>query len=133
MRLISLKLRKQKKSTVVVEDKMPKESRINQDKQQCSNQPKPLKSNGPQSEAKPEEQEVRDLWIFPPPRPVQNFCNEVSVQNTSTAVATFQRRDSLRRTLSIRIKRIIHPKPIESYTPIIPAELKPQLRNIYVY
>ncbi|GJQ82942.1 hypothetical protein Trydic_g5942 [Trypoxylus dichotomus] len=71
-------------------------------------------------------------WQFPPPppRPLYNNDQDTLVQNIPTERPGFVR--GFRKNLGGRWRRLVKKKPTtEVYT--IPAELKPQLKQIYVY
>ncbi|XP_025836024.1 uncharacterized protein LOC108740552 isoform X3 [Agrilus planipennis] len=72
------------------------------------------------------------LWQFPPP-PVQPYLysnnQNALVQNLPTERPGFVR--GFRKNLGGRFRRLVKKKPPEVYT--IPAELRPQLKQIYVY
>lgn len=72
------------------------------------------------------------LWQFPP-QPAERFLynnEQKNVQNSNTERPGFVR--GFRKNLGGRWRRLVKKKPpTEIYT--IPAELKPQLKQIYVY
>ncbi|KRT85228.1 hypothetical protein AMK59_831 [Oryctes borbonicus] len=71
-------------------------------------------------------------WQFPPPppRPLYNNDQDTLVQSIPTERPGFVR--GFRKNLGGRWRRLVKKKPTtEVYT--IPAELKPQLKQIYVY
>ncbi|RZC42543.1 uncharacterized protein BDFB_007363 [Asbolus verrucosus] len=73
------------------------------------------------------------LWQYPPPPPqpyMYNNDQDTLVQNLPTERPGFVR--GFRKNLGGRWRRLVKRKPpTEVYT--IPAELKPQLKQIYVY
>lgn len=70
------------------------------------------------------------VWVFPPLPPQPNIYNASSqdafVHNEKTGFK------GLKRQLSGRFKRLVSRKAHEP-APVIPPELKPQLKTIYVY
>ncbi|XP_049533056.1 uncharacterized protein LOC125949767 isoform X4 [Anopheles darlingi] len=70
------------------------------------------------------------VWVFPPLPPQPNIYNASSqdalVHNEKTGLK------GLKRQLSGRFKRLVSRKAHEP-APVIPPELKPQLKTIYVY
>ncbi|XP_059609987.1 uncharacterized protein LOC132257200 isoform X3 [Phlebotomus argentipes] len=76
-------------------------------------------------------QNPSSVWVFPPLPPQPNlYC-----ANSQDALVQANERNGLKgfkRQLSGRFKRLISRKPHEA-TPVIPPELKPQLKTIYVY
>ncbi|XP_065156819.1 uncharacterized protein [Atheta coriaria] len=71
------------------------------------------------------------LWQYPPqPQPLYNNTQDVNVQNLSSERPGLVR--GFRKNLGGRWRRLVKKKPeTEAYT--IPAELRPQLKQIYVY
>ncbi|XP_055697993.1 uncharacterized protein LOC129798721 isoform X2 [Phlebotomus papatasi] len=76
-------------------------------------------------------QNPSSVWVFPPLPPQPNlYC-----ANSQDALVQANERNGLKgfkRQLSGRFKRLISRKPHEP-SPVIPPELKPQLKTIYVY
>uniref|UniRef100_A0A1L8DW31 Putative conserved protein with signal anchor n=1 Tax=Nyssomyia neivai TaxID=330878 RepID=A0A1L8DW31_9DIPT len=75
-------------------------------------------------------QNPSSVWVFPPLPPQPNlYCansQDALVQANGNGLKGFKRQ------LSGRFKRLISRKPHEP-SPVIPPELKPQLKTIYVY
>ncbi|XP_055679045.1 uncharacterized protein LOC129787469 isoform X4 [Lutzomyia longipalpis] len=76
-------------------------------------------------------QNPSSVWVFPPLPPQPNlYC-----ANSQDALVQANERNGLKgfkRQLSGRFKKLISRKPHEP-APVIPPELKPQLKTIYVY
>ncbi|XP_077300792.1 uncharacterized protein LOC143921391 isoform X3 [Arctopsyche grandis] len=86
----------------------------------------------PQVQAEPVAFRQQPLWQFPPPLPppyVYTNDQDAPMQPIGNERASFR---NLRKNLGGRWRRLVKSKPDqEAYT--IPPELKPQLKQIYVY
>uniref|UniRef100_A0A0K8TP60 Uncharacterized protein n=1 Tax=Tabanus bromius TaxID=304241 RepID=A0A0K8TP60_TABBR len=75
-------------------------------------------------------QSPSSVWVFPPLPPQPNlYCansQDALIQANEKGLKGF------RKTFSGRFKRLVQRKSQEP-TPVIPPELKPQLKTIYVY
>lgn len=128
MRLISLKLRKQKNTSISANGATEKELSSQTQKSEDIDHPQTQENLSWQQNPRVSVR-AEDQWIFPPPAPTQQTVEEEDQQEN-------EEKTSLKRQLSVRVKRMLRPKKhqtIDSTTSIIPAELKHQLRNIYVY
>ncbi|XP_058463768.1 GATA zinc finger domain-containing protein 16-like isoform X4 [Malaya genurostris] len=76
-------------------------------------------------------QSPSSVWVFPPLPPQPNLYN-YNANSQDALVQNEKGLKGLKRQLSGRFKRLVSRKSHEP-APVIPPELKPQLKTIYVY